>query len=98
MRARRGRSGSTPGGELPKADVTSHNDTSREPTHRVALVAVLASGVLLRLWSATKFHAPVHPDAIFQGIEPAHMWVYGAGFKAGEFWSPKVETFESFLW
>jgi hypothetical protein len=28
----------------------------------------------------------MHPDSVFQGVEMAHYWAYGAGFRASEYW------------
>lgn len=50
-----------------------------------ALVLVLLSGAILRIWLSINDDGIYWPDEIYQSLEPAHRLIFGYGLKAWEF-------------
>jgi hypothetical protein len=66
--------------------------------NRSVLLGIWVIGLVLRIRVALQaVTRPMHPDATYQGLEIAHYWAYGAGFRASEYWSPATNSSEDFF-
>ena len=59
---------------------------TREKDRPWRLIAtVLTCAFALRAWIALSGDAVLHPDEVYQTLEPAHQWIFGSGYTWPEF-------------